>query len=160
MAVIVAHYEQEDSSSSVRPSWVAATGGGRNRRIDRSGRGHAPENSPPGKGGRAADSDIVAFDFDERDAGVKEMIRLTVEGGLRNGRHVGICGKAPSDYPEARAGAHRRAPRRLDHAQDPADLGNERAILQYFTFDPCRRILKCRTDIMQSFGNPPFLGFR
>jgi pyruvate,water dikinase len=46
------------------------------------------------------DSQLVAFDFDERDAGVKEMIRLAVEGGRRNGRHVGLCGQAPSDYPE------------------------------------------------------------
>ncbi|MDO8179528.1 MAG: phosphoenolpyruvate synthase [Undibacterium sp.] len=46
------------------------------------------------------DSEIVAFDFDERDAGVTEMIRQTVEGGKRNQRHVGICGQAPSDYPE------------------------------------------------------------
>ncbi len=46
------------------------------------------------------DSDIVAFDFDERDAGMKEMIRLAVEGAQRNRRHCGICGEAPSDYPE------------------------------------------------------------
>jgi pyruvate, water dikinase len=46
------------------------------------------------------DSEIVAFDFDERDEGVKEMIRQTIEGARRNGRHVGICGQAPSDYPE------------------------------------------------------------
>jgi pyruvate,water dikinase len=46
------------------------------------------------------DSETVSFDFDERDAGVTEMIRQTVEGGRRNGRHVGICGQAPSDYPE------------------------------------------------------------
>jgi pyruvate,water dikinase len=46
------------------------------------------------------DSEIVAFDFDERDAGVKEMIRLAVEGARRNRRHSGICGQAPSDYPE------------------------------------------------------------
>ena len=46
------------------------------------------------------DSDIVAFDFDECDPGVKEMIRLAVEGTKRNGRHSGICGQAPSDYPE------------------------------------------------------------
>jgi pyruvate,water dikinase len=46
------------------------------------------------------DSDIVAFDFDERDPGVKEMIRLAVEGGKRNGMYTGICGQAPSDYPE------------------------------------------------------------
>ncbi|WP_145232905.1 phosphoenolpyruvate synthase [Gimesia algae] len=46
------------------------------------------------------DSEIVAFDFDERDAGVKEMIRLAVEGCRRNERHSGLCGQAPSDYPE------------------------------------------------------------
>ena len=46
------------------------------------------------------DSAIVAFDFDERDPGVKEMIRLAVEGAKRNGRHSGLCGQAPSDYPE------------------------------------------------------------
>lgn len=46
------------------------------------------------------DSEIVAFDFDERDEGVKAMIRQTIEGAHRNGRHVGICGQAPSDYPE------------------------------------------------------------
>jgi pyruvate,water dikinase len=46
------------------------------------------------------DSEILAFDFDERDEGVKEMIRLAVEGCRRNGIHSGLCGQAPSDYPE------------------------------------------------------------
>jgi len=46
------------------------------------------------------DSEIVAFDFDERDPGVKEMIRLAVDGCRRNSRHSGLCGQAPSDYPE------------------------------------------------------------
>ncbi len=46
------------------------------------------------------DSEVVAFDFDERDEGVKTMIRMAVEGAQRNGRHCGICGQAPSDYPE------------------------------------------------------------
>ncbi len=46
------------------------------------------------------DSRIVSFEFDERDEGVKQMIRMTVEGARRNGRHSGICGQAPSDYPE------------------------------------------------------------
>ena len=46
------------------------------------------------------DSSIVAFDFDERDPGVKQMIRLAVEGSRRNHRHNGICGQAPSDFPE------------------------------------------------------------
>lgn len=46
------------------------------------------------------DSEIVAFDFDERDEGVKEMIRMAVAGAKRNGCYSGICGQAPSDYPE------------------------------------------------------------
>lgn len=46
------------------------------------------------------DSEIVAFDFDERDPGVKELLRQTIVGAHRNGRHAGICGQAPSDYPE------------------------------------------------------------
>jgi len=46
------------------------------------------------------DSELVAFDFDERDAGVREMIRLAIDGCRRNGRHSGICGQAPSDYPD------------------------------------------------------------
>jgi pyruvate,water dikinase len=46
------------------------------------------------------DSSIVAFDFDERDEGVKQMIRLAVEGCQRNQRHSGLCGQAPSDFPE------------------------------------------------------------
>ena len=46
------------------------------------------------------DSAIVAFDFDERDEGVKAMMRQTIEGARRNHRHAGICGQAPSDFPE------------------------------------------------------------
>ncbi len=46
------------------------------------------------------DSALVAFDFDERDPGVLEMLRMAVEGCKRNGKHSGICGQAPSDYPE------------------------------------------------------------
>lgn len=46
------------------------------------------------------DSEIVAFDYDERDPGVMKMIEMAVSGAQRNGRHSGICGQAPSDYPE------------------------------------------------------------
>jgi len=49
------------------------------------------------------DSEIIAFDFDERDPGMTEMLRLAVEGAHRNGRHVGICGEAPANYPEVAA---------------------------------------------------------
>ncbi len=46
------------------------------------------------------DSEIVAFDYDERDEGVKALIQMAVEGARRNQRHSGLCGQAPSDYPE------------------------------------------------------------
>jgi pyruvate,water dikinase len=46
------------------------------------------------------DSEVVAFDYDELDPGVQEMIRLAVEGCRRNRIHSGLCGQAPSDYPE------------------------------------------------------------
>jgi pyruvate,water dikinase len=46
------------------------------------------------------DSDIVAFDFDERDPGMLQMLFMAVTGAKRNRRHVGICGEAPANYPE------------------------------------------------------------
>jgi pyruvate,water dikinase len=46
------------------------------------------------------DSELVAFDFDERDEGVVEMIRQAIAGAHAAGRHVGICGQGPSDFPD------------------------------------------------------------
>ena len=46
------------------------------------------------------DSALVAHVFDERDRGVKWLVSRVIEGARRNGRHSGICGQAPSDYPE------------------------------------------------------------
>ena len=46
------------------------------------------------------DSALVAELFDERHATVKEMIRLAIRTAKRCGRKIGICGQAPSDYPE------------------------------------------------------------
>ncbi|MFD7072799.1 phosphoenolpyruvate synthase [Nocardioides sp. NPDC059952] len=46
------------------------------------------------------DSELVDFDYDERDPAVQRMIGLAVEGCRRNGIHSGICGQAPSDHPE------------------------------------------------------------
>jgi pyruvate,water dikinase len=46
------------------------------------------------------DSELVAHDFDERDPGVMKMISLAIKGARRNKRHSGLCGQAPSDYPE------------------------------------------------------------
>ena len=46
------------------------------------------------------DSELLAHDFDERDSGVMKMIAMAVQGARRNNRHSGLCGQAPSDYPE------------------------------------------------------------
>ena len=46
------------------------------------------------------DSQIVAFDYDERDEGVKKMVQMAIEGAKRNNKYNGLCGQAPSDYPE------------------------------------------------------------
>ncbi len=46
------------------------------------------------------DSELVANSYDERDEGVKKMIQWAIEGAKRNGLHSGVCGQAPSDYPE------------------------------------------------------------
>ncbi len=46
------------------------------------------------------DSELVAGDYDERDPAVLAMLEQAVAGAHRNARHVGICGQAPSDYPE------------------------------------------------------------
>ena len=50
------------------------------------------------------DSDIISFDFDERDPGMTEMLRLAVEGARRNLRHVGICGEASANYSDIAQG--------------------------------------------------------
>ncbi len=46
------------------------------------------------------DSHKVAFAYDERDLSVKKMVKMAVEGAKRNNKPIGICGQAPSDYPE------------------------------------------------------------
>jgi pyruvate,water dikinase len=46
------------------------------------------------------DSEIVAPIFDERNDAVKRMIAQVIGVCRRRGRKIGICGQAPSDYPE------------------------------------------------------------
>lgn len=46
------------------------------------------------------DSEIVAHVFDERNAAVKTMIASVIRTARAKGRKIGICGQAPSDYPE------------------------------------------------------------
>jgi pyruvate,water dikinase len=46
------------------------------------------------------DSEIVAPIFDERNPAVKKMIAQAITVCRAKGRKIGICGQAPSDYPE------------------------------------------------------------
>lgn len=46
------------------------------------------------------DSEIVAPIFDERNPAVKKMIADVIAVCRRKHRKIGICGQAPSDYPE------------------------------------------------------------
>ncbi|AFY77326.1 MAG: phosphoenolpyruvate synthase [Hydrococcus sp. C42_A2020_068] len=46
------------------------------------------------------DSALVAHLFDERNRGVKRMVKMAIEAAKAKGRKIGICGQAPSDYPE------------------------------------------------------------
>jgi len=46
------------------------------------------------------DSAIVARLFDERDAAVKRLLAMAIDACRKRGKYVGICGQAPSDYPE------------------------------------------------------------
>ena len=46
------------------------------------------------------DSEKVSHIFDERDDAVRRMVQWVLEKAKKNGRKIGICGQAPSDYPE------------------------------------------------------------
>ena len=46
------------------------------------------------------DSEIVAHIFDERNPAVKNMIASVIQAAKSKGKKIGICGQAPSDYPE------------------------------------------------------------
>ena len=46
------------------------------------------------------DSEIVAPIFDERNPAVKKMIAQVIATCRAKGRKIGICGQAPSDFPE------------------------------------------------------------
>jgi pyruvate,water dikinase len=46
------------------------------------------------------DSGLIAHLFDERNQAIKTMLEMAISGAKRNHRKIGICGQAPSDYPE------------------------------------------------------------
>lgn len=46
------------------------------------------------------DSTLVAHIFDERNEAVKRMLKMVIDACKKEGKYIGICGQAPSDYPE------------------------------------------------------------
>ncbi|MAG38694.1 phosphoenolpyruvate synthase [Candidatus Woesearchaeota archaeon] len=46
------------------------------------------------------DSEIVSDIYDERNESVKKLIRKVIDVANKKGKYIGICGQAPSDYPE------------------------------------------------------------
>jgi pyruvate,water dikinase len=46
------------------------------------------------------DSARIAHVFDERNEAVKRMLQMAIKACKERGKYIGICGQAPSDYPE------------------------------------------------------------
>ncbi|MBA3026116.1 MAG: phosphoenolpyruvate synthase [Sulfurimonas sp.] len=46
------------------------------------------------------DSARIAHIFDERNEAVKRMLQMAIKACKERGKYIGICGQAPSDYPE------------------------------------------------------------
>jgi len=46
------------------------------------------------------DSGTVAYLFDERDDAVRDLIAQAIDAAHEAGKPIGICGQAPSDYPD------------------------------------------------------------
>jgi len=46
------------------------------------------------------DSELLAGHFDERDPAVLALMDMAIQGAHETGKYIGICGQAPSDYPE------------------------------------------------------------
>ncbi len=46
------------------------------------------------------DSALIADNFDERNEAVKALLQMAINACHKRGKYVGICGQAPSDYPD------------------------------------------------------------
>ncbi|MFA6553486.1 MAG: phosphoenolpyruvate synthase [Patescibacteria group bacterium] len=46
------------------------------------------------------DSELVAHDYDERNAAVTTLVSQVIKSAKKNHRKMGFCGQAPSDFPE------------------------------------------------------------
>jgi pyruvate,water dikinase len=55
----------------------------------------------------------VLSGFDERDDAVKALIGMAIDAATKAGKYCGICGQAPSDFPELTAWLVKRGIRSL-----------------------------------------------
>ncbi|HDM09920.1 MAG: phosphoenolpyruvate synthase [Deltaproteobacteria bacterium] len=46
------------------------------------------------------DSSLVAHIYDERNLAVKRLVKQVIDVAMKKGRKIGICGQAPSDFPD------------------------------------------------------------
>jgi len=46
------------------------------------------------------DSELVSHVYDERNKAVKDLVRQVIKKAKKNKRKIGICGQAPSDFPD------------------------------------------------------------
>ena len=46
------------------------------------------------------DSELISHVFDERDEAIKRILKMAIKACKKEGKYIGICGQAPSDYPE------------------------------------------------------------
>ncbi|RLG13683.1 MAG: phosphoenolpyruvate synthase [Candidatus Nanohalarchaeota archaeon] len=46
------------------------------------------------------DSELVSHIYNERNAAVKKLIKNVIEVANKKGKYIGICGQAPSDFPD------------------------------------------------------------
>jgi len=46
------------------------------------------------------DSELVAHLFDERNLAVKRLLKIAIDACRKQEKYIGICGQAPSDYPD------------------------------------------------------------
>jgi len=46
------------------------------------------------------DSDLISHIFDERNDAVKALVKNVIAVAKKRGKKIGICGQAPSDFPE------------------------------------------------------------
>ena len=50
--------------------------------------------------GADRDSNLLGVTFNEQDEAVLKFIKMAIDGAKKSGKYIGICGQAPSDFPD------------------------------------------------------------